>query len=99
MTTLKRGNAKLLRLADYVERRQRANPIRSYNQRFLEHGCGAPGCLLGHAIAAGMDTKGFTMDIKEERELFGTKGCNNAGTDWRKAVAYVREFVKRRGGV
>jgi hypothetical protein len=108
MTTLKRGNANLLRLADYVERRQRARPRRRYDQRMYEHACGAPACLIGHGVALGqldywLAREGarlvYAVTSSEDRELFSQEGCNNAGTDWRKAVAYVREFVKRRGGV
>lgn len=112
--SIQRGNRNLLDLAAYVERRQRAIPKWGYNQRVLMHNsleCGAPACLVGHAIHrgdlpgfhainSGIDspivTRKYALTYQEAMELFATTGCDSAGNDWRKAVAYVRNFVARR---
>lgn len=97
--SIKTGNRRLLRLADYVERRQRAKPKAGYNQRRVVHDCGAPACLLGHADAlfhGPVYLEFFAVEAAESVELFHNNGCGNARTDWRKAVAYVRAFVARR---
>lgn len=103
---IKLGNKRLLKLATYVERRQRAKPKKGYDQKFVSYACGAPACLLGHAerlfwrsTVAGATTSFFALTMSEWGALFGMNGCDNAGTDWRKAVAFVREFVANRGGV
>ena len=95
------GNIRLLKLADYVERRQRAKPKAGYDQETLEHPCGAPACLLGHAhtcfpLPGYQAASFFGLSTDEVHLLFNYKGCNDARTNWRKAVRYVRDFVKRR---
>lgn len=95
------GNANLLRLADYVEQRQSAMGRPSYDQRRLYTSNG-PGCLLGHKNAMYRGDRVFpgkeiyALTASEESDLFSFDGCDNAGTNWRKAVAYVREFVRKR---
>jgi hypothetical protein len=103
MTTLKAGDKNLLRLADYIERRQRAKPRRKYNQLIMNYACGAPSCAVGHAqVLFGVSyyaiSKGslFALTADEYYLLFDSYGCNNAGTDWRKAVKYIRDFVAAR---
>lgn len=99
-----RGNKYLLRLADFVERRQRAAPKRGYMQELLKYGDGAPGCLLGHArtmtarghLPRGLAALRFALTGAEHSELFSWRGCSDAGSDWQQAVKYVCDFVARR---
>lgn len=74
--------------------------------------CGAPGCLLGNYFVAHPEfwlalrrnnsyTVGYQRQFglssaSEVDEIFSTCGCDNAGTDGRKAAAYVRAFVEKR---
>jgi hypothetical protein len=41
-------------------------------------------------------TSEFNLKSWEWTELFEREGCNNAGTDGKKAAAYVRKFVEER---
>jgi hypothetical protein len=74
--------------------------------------CGSPACLLGgyawrnngSAAYAYLNTGGFWQKVLTEfgltslegYDLFGTTGCDDAGTDGKKAAAYVRRFVRER---
>ena len=101
---IEEGNKRLLRLASYVERRQRALKCRGrrYNQEILNYDCGAPACMKGHFLVLWPGVKQyhsqefFALSCMEHMNLFGVEGCGNAGRNWRKAVAYVRRFVANR---
>jgi hypothetical protein len=91
---------RLLRLADVVE----TSTI--YNQGQVGRpDCGTPGCLLGHArmifsipedIGCG-NFLGIGITDPASTELFdAVRWCGRAGTDGKKAAAYVRDFVARK---
>ena len=96
----------LHRLANYIERTQlqlEQKGSSCYNQRRLEHPCGAPACALGHARRLWPDTNltafltlsnnFFDLNTRQWSHLFSSAGCNFAGKDWRQAVAYIRDFI------
>lgn len=98
-------------LADYVERRQRAKPAKGYVQREVLHDCGAPGCLIGHGrvvlgearmtelaryVGTTPSQEGY---VSAWWDLLSCRGCNDARTDWRKAVAYVRAWCNEHEAV
>lgn len=105
---IEKGNVKLLELAAYVTRRHAAKPAKGYNQKSVNHSCGTPACLVGHGNVlhgGGVKTSAFilyhsraayALGTTEWMRLFSTIGCDDAGDDWRKAVAYVRAFVAER---
>ena len=101
------GNERFLQLCAFVEQTQvnLRSGSEGYDQRQIVHSCGAPACLLGHAQKKWPD-RAFVHGFDEEEffaingtdwfEIFSQEGCDNAGTDWRKAVAFVRQFVADR---
>jgi hypothetical protein len=77
-----------------------------YDQRRLG-GCGSPACMLGGYIWRNAERGAtlmfanacmveFGITFEEYKLLFNSDGCDDAGTDGKKAAAYVRRFVRER---
>lgn len=94
------GNERLLKLANHIEQHA---PRLGFDQNDIYQECGAPGCLMGwnghrlHRNAYGInENEMFYLTAEEHWQLFDATGCANAGTDWKRAVAFVRQFVADR---
>lgn len=101
---IRAGNEELLALAAFVEKKA---PEIGYNQMSIGNvECGAPGCLMGYDQLRLKGLKAnevlwqfcvrFALSYRQYYHIFDHDGCENAGSDWMKAVACVRAFVKQR---
>lgn len=52
--------------------------------------------MMNHCIMYEVATRDFQIGMVEYEVLFGAWGCNDAGSDSRKAAAFIRHFVATR---